>query len=71
MKETYIPLDIVFLDDNRKVINIVTAQPLDSKTSYESSGPSKYVVEMNAGICQESGIVPGSTARFIIKNSYL
>lgn len=61
MKNTYIPLDIIFIDSNRKVINIVEkATPL-TDTSRHSEGPAQYVVEVNAGLAKTWGIVKGST----------
>jgi uncharacterized membrane protein (UPF0127 family) len=64
MKNTYIPLDMVFLDANRRVIAIEeNAQPL----SLNPRGPdqdAKYVVEVPGGWARSHGISPGIDVRF-------
>jgi len=49
MKNTYIPLDIVFLDENGEIIGIhLNAKP-ESEESIESPAPAQYVIELDAG----------------------
>jgi len=49
MKNTYIPLDLLFIDANGRVESIVhNATPL-SLESRPSKGPAKYVLELNGG----------------------
>ena len=51
MKNTYIPLDIVFLDENGEIIGIhLNAKP-ESEESIESPAPAQYVIELDAGEC--------------------
>ena len=51
MKNTYIPLDIVFLDENGEIIGIhLNAKP-HSEESIESPAPAQYVIELDAGEC--------------------
>lgn len=51
MKNTKIPLGMVFISKDKKVVNVITAQPClqDSCATYPSNGPSQYVLEVNAG----------------------
>ncbi len=54
MKNTLIPLDIIFLDKKGRVINIASALPQpgvpdEQLTLYKSDRNSKYVIELNAG----------------------
>ena len=50
MKNTYIPLDIIFIAADKKIINIVKHTiPLDEKSVF-SEAPAKYVLEINAGL---------------------
>lgn len=52
MKNTFIPLDIAFFDDQFFLINIESMKP-DNKSGnfgdYKSAEPAKYAIEVNAG----------------------
>ncbi len=62
MKNTYIPLDIIFIDDSSKIVHIHhNAKPLDELTLITSPYPVKYVVELNGGICEKLGIEVADT----------
>lgn len=66
MKNTNIPLDIVFIDANGVVINIAQANPEPGVpdyqlTTYASEGNARWVVEMNQGMCSTYGIRQGTT----------
>lgn len=54
MKNTNIPLDMIWLDKWWKIVDIQTAQPCiqDPCKSYTPSGSGLYVLEINAGISQ-------------------
>ena len=59
MKNTYISLDIIYIDANNTIINIVkNAEPLN-ETSLFSDAPAKYVLEINAGLSDIWGIKKG------------
>ncbi len=59
MKNTYIPLDIIFIDANKKIVHIAKdAKPLD-ETTLPSKFPSKYVLEIKVGLSNSLGIKPG------------
>lgn len=58
MKNTVIPLDIIYIGPDRRVLNIVTATPY-SLESLPSSGPVINVLELNGGRAAELGIKPG------------
>ena len=65
MKNTLIPLDIIFLDENKTVVFIhENAQPCkeDPCKLYESP-PAKYVFEINGGLTKKKNIVIGSQLR--------
>jgi len=64
MKNTIIPLDIIYLDENKKVVSIQkNAKPMD-ETSLPSSAPAKYVLEINGGLSDELNIVEGDSIAF-------
>lgn len=54
MKNTLIPLDILFFDDDARLINWHTAQPCQSDPcpTYASSAPARYILELNAGVAR-------------------
>lgn len=63
MKNTLIPLDIIFADENGVVIRVhENARPLDL-TSIPSGGPTRYVLEINAGLSRALGIGPETQFR--------
>ncbi len=72
MKNTLLPLDILFLDQNKKVISIVNhANPCADPTGhmcarYVSTLPAKYVLELKADQSKERQILAGSQAYWIL-----
>jgi len=62
MKNTRIPLDIFYFDENRKLVSVAENTPpcrVEKCPSYSSAGPAKYVLELNAGKAGELGVEPG------------
>ncbi len=50
MKNTKIPLDIIYINDNKKIVSFQkNAKPFD-ESSLPSNFPAKYVLEINAGL---------------------
>jgi uncharacterized membrane protein (UPF0127 family) len=49
MKNTYIPLDIIFLDENLYILGFYKNAIPHSLKSIKIDTPSKYVIEMNSG----------------------
>ena len=49
MKNTYIPLDIIFLDENMNIIGYKENNQPHSLKYISIDKPSRYVLEMNAG----------------------
>jgi len=62
MKNTLIPLDIVWLDEDWRIVSIAASVPpcrADPCPSYPPSGPARYVVEVNGGFTRTHGIARG------------
>ena len=55
MKNTYIPLDIAFLDDQGKITQIERMYPLSTR-AVTANRPCKYALEVKAGWFKENGI---------------
>ena len=73
MKNMKIPIDIVWLNSDKKVVSIVTdASPnlSTSKTFYPES-PARYVLEISAGTVRRSGIKLDQTAVLIVAGKSL
>ncbi len=65
MKNTVIPLDMLFLDVGRRVIGIVeNARPMSTE-SVGPAQPSRYVVEVNGGFAARHHITVGSMVEFV------
>ena len=60
MKNTYIPLDMVFARADGSVVNVVTDTVPQTLHSHRSDGPARYVLELNAGTARRLGIGTGS-----------
>lgn len=65
MKNTLIPLDILYLDANAVVIDIQTMVPCpedeEQCPTYPSAAPAKYALEINAGDAEYLGLEVGDT----------
>ncbi len=64
MKNTLIPLDIIFIDSDQFVVDVQNMRPEheiapDPLPIYQSAGPALYAIEVNDGVAAECGIVPG------------
>ena len=63
MKDTLIPLDMLFFDEKWQIIYIHTAQPLDL-TPVGANQPVAGVVELSGGICEKLNIKEGDFLYF-------
>lgn len=64
MKNTEIPLDIIFIAEDQTIVSIQkNAQPL-SESSLPSKAPAKYVLEVNAGLSDEWGLNQDDNIQF-------
>ena len=61
MKNTLIPLDMIWLDDQYKILDIQTAAPCVTEVCdvYKSFDLSKYVIEVNAGFAVDNDVQIG------------
>jgi len=59
MKNTFIPLDMIFLDQNHKILGFIeNTQPLSTELLGINS-ISRYAIEVNGGWCQRNQIKIG------------
>ena len=64
MKNTYIPLDMIFINRRSKITGIVKNTLPKTKGPYSMNTPSLYVLEVNAGFCRKNGIEKGDSVIF-------
>lgn len=64
MKDTLIPLDMLWVDKNYKIVDIKTAQPEPNKQLwelqlYQNIYPAKYVIELNQDFAKKHNLKIG------------
>lgn len=68
MKNTLIPLDVIFFDVDGKFVSVSTMVPCveDPCAVYRSGGPAAFALEVRDGFAEEKGI--GSGWKLNVKN---
>ncbi len=66
MKNTLIPLDMLFINDAGEVVGVVeNAEPLTLTSRGIPGTRSRYVLEINAGLAKRFGIAAGDKVQFV------
>jgi len=65
MKDTHIPLDIVFLSEDGTVLNIEQGEPESTEHIY-SDGKCRHVIELNQGKADDFNISEGDDLSFLL-----
>ena len=64
MKNTKLPLDLVYINSNKKIVSFLkNAKPFD-ESSLPSNEPARYVLEINAGLIDNLSISVGDSINF-------
>jgi uncharacterized membrane protein (UPF0127 family) len=64
MRSTYIPLDMIFINEEGEVVYIEEFCEPESEEYISSEVPSRYCLEIHAGMCDAVGIEIGSTVEY-------
>jgi uncharacterized protein len=64
MKNTLIPLDMIFIGDTGRIVGIVPRAEPRTLTPRDPGVPSRYVLEVNGGWAAAHGVAVGDTVRF-------
>ena len=64
MKNTYIPLDVLFISENKEIVDIKKNMEKLSETIVKSKVKSKYALEFNAGLINKLDIEIGDKVLF-------
>lgn len=59
MKNTKIPLDIIFINSAKRIVTIQRSTTPFSESSIPSTGPAQYVLELNAGVADQLSLSEG------------
>jgi uncharacterized protein len=66
MKNTYIPLDIIFIDNDKKIMHIAENTHPYSEQTLDPEGVYRYALEINAGLSKQLEIKIGDTVSWQI-----
>jgi uncharacterized protein len=67
MKNTMIPLDMIWIDANRKVVHVKSDVPpckIEECPTYDPGADARYVLELAAGEAAKRGLKAGDVLRF-------
>ena len=64
MKNTYIPLDVIFISENKVIVDIKKNMEKLSETIVKSKVESRYALEFNAGLINKLNIEIGDKVLF-------
>ncbi len=64
MRDTYIPLDIAFLDRSQSIVDIQQMEP-ETEEFHNSTRPAMFALEVPQGWFEEQGIGVGDRARIV------
>ncbi len=64
MRNTFIPLDIAFINENGIIVDIQKMAPLDETKNYISQAPALYALEVNEGWCKKNNVKVGDKVVF-------
>jgi uncharacterized membrane protein (UPF0127 family) len=66
MKDTYIALDLLFINTDNKIVHIQENAPAYNTKPIRSAKPALYVLEVNAGYVKENGVRLGDEIRVVL-----
>ena len=66
MKNTLIPLDMIWIGDDKTIVDITTAEPCEKEPcqEYTPEEIAQYVLEVNKGFAEKNGIKVGDKVNF-------
>jgi hypothetical protein len=65
MKNTWIPLELIFLNSPKEIVGIVARARPESLDQLSVDRPARFVLEVNAGFSEAQGLAAGDRAKFI------
>lgn len=71
MKNTLIPLDIIFINTDGTIRHIHENAVPHDETAIPSNGPVQYVLELNGGMAAKMGLKPGDMVHQLVMGNSL
>jgi len=68
MKNTFVPLDIIYVGPDHRVVRVAENAIPQSLTAIPSGGASNAVLEINGGMSRTLGVAPGDTVEYQINS---
>ena len=65
MRNTFIPLDMIFVNPDKIIVTIQKNTKILSDSTYSSTAPAQYVIEVDAGFCDRHNIKVGDKVSWI------
>jgi uncharacterized membrane protein (UPF0127 family) len=65
MRNTLIPLDMIFIQSDRTILGIVENATPKTETPRRVQGESQFVLEINGGLSKTLGLAAGQTVTFV------
>jgi len=65
MKDTYIPLDIAFIDSSLRVVDIQQMEP-ETEEFHEAPEPVMFALEVPQGWFEAQGVEPGAQTEIVL-----
>ena len=65
MKNTYIPLDIIFINNDHQIVSFSENAEPTNEATLPSNAPAKYVLEINGGLVERWGLKTGDSISYI------
>lgn len=65
MKNTFIDLDLIFIDDEGKIVDFHRGAKAHDETGIGSYYPYMYCLEVNAGQVEDKALLPGDQVKFL------
>ena len=69
MKNTFIPLDMIFVSNGGKVVGTIEGVEPHTTQSRSVGHPSRYVIEVDAGWCERNNIRAGDVVKIAIADA--
>lgn len=64
MKNTYLPLDIIYVNKSMEIVTIQENTTPLSEMPIPSDKPAQFAIEVNAGFCSNHGILNGDNIKY-------